>query len=95
MLNGAFEKAVSLKYEKDGKTPTKETIKSLVEKHVERYEGRVKNAGKRSTPPYVNVEQCRHYLNLWTGMRSKSYDLSTFNPAEISELNDAIQDEKH
>ena len=93
MLNGAFESAVLIKFEKDGKTPTKATIEALALKHIERYDGRIKQAPKVKSPPFVNVEQSKHLLSLWTGMRAKSYNHANFTPAELGELGDAIVDE--
>ena len=94
MLDGAFETKVLIEFEKDKKTPSQGTIRALAEKHMERYQGRIKMAGKRRTPPFVNVEQCKHFLGLWTSMRAKSYDYTKFNAAEKGELNAAVVDEQ-
>jgi len=96
MLNGAFETGVEIEYaDKAKKIPNKATIQALAAKHIERYQGRIKSAGKGRTVmgAEVNVGQTKHYLGLWTGMRAKSYDYTKFNKAEIGELMDAVQDE--
>ncbi len=72
------------------KQPTPEVLKKLTDKHIKRFEDRIKASRDPKSLRAIRERECLYYLGLWQSIAHKRYEWDKMSDIEKKEVREAI-----